>query len=103
MESVNVEMDLRNFIRSARREVASDAAVAAQAAEAAEKEAAATGGAGSASGFFSHSNGSAAGGVLSNRADVRAAAQAFHRLFGVGPVSETLVTVSVLAIFGWLR
>ena len=39
MESVNVEIDLRNFIRSARREVANDAAVAAQVALAAENEA----------------------------------------------------------------
>ena len=41
METVNVEMDLRNFIRQARREVASDVAVAAQAAAAAANEAAA--------------------------------------------------------------
>lgn len=38
MENVNVEMDLRNFIRNARREVASEAAVIAQAARAAENE-----------------------------------------------------------------
>lgn len=42
MESVNVEMDLRSFIRQARREVESDVAVAAQAAAAAANEAAAT-------------------------------------------------------------
>lgn len=39
MENVNVEMDLRSFIRNARREVASEAAVIAQAARGAENEA----------------------------------------------------------------
>lgn len=108
MDSVNVEMDLRNFIRAARREVASDAAVAAQAAAAAENETAAA----TATAAVPVSTGAAApssaagpaeavalanevgngvvgaegAGVLSSRADQRATALAFQRLFGVGPV-----------------
>ncbi|CAM9281852.1 unnamed protein product [Ectocarpus sp. 6 AP-2014] len=101
MEAVNVEMDLRNFIRSARREVASDsvAAAAAQAtaAAAARKEDVVGGAAASAPGSATSSveaaNGAGLGagggggggaGVLSSRGDRRGAALALQRLFGVG-------------------
>lgn len=116
MESVNVEMDLRNFIRAARREVAYDAVVAAQAAEASEREAAQ-----SAGGASPGKHGSpdeevgveaatseegvkwAGVGVLSSRADSRAAAQAFQRLFGIGSVSDDEYILRCGAVFDRAR
>lgn len=92
MESVSVELDLRNFIRAARREVSSDAAVVAKEVEAAEAEA------GFGGGGFSQGDGpggvvgtgsvaaATGAGVLLNRADNRATALVFQNLFGVGPV-----------------
>lgn len=124
METVNVEMDLRNFIRHARREVASDAVAVAQAAAAAENEAlaaAAAGGGGG--GRFGGAGGEARGslfgddgegamrptsgtgaGVLSSRADSRGVALAFQRLFGIGQVRRMMSGIELwpwLGCHGW--
>ncbi|CAM9704425.1 unnamed protein product, partial [Ectocarpus sp. 8 AP-2014] len=93
MEAVNVEMDLRNFIRSARREVASDSVAAAAAARKEDAVGVAAASApGSAASPVEAANGIGLGagggrggaGVLSSRADRRGAALALQRLFGVG-------------------